>query len=243
MVLGTADYIAPEQAAAPRSADIRADIYSLGCTFYYLLAGHPPFPDGTLIEKLKAHSEQVPLPLSTVRPDAPAGLARIVEMMMAKDHSQRFQRPVDVAAALVAFVDTKAAGEALDRQASKQGDTLSVAASSASAQTQDEQSMPQPNPKPSTRSRRARVGIAGLFAVLAGTVGLLWAESPGWPGTALLYPILGYAVFFGLQVAGCARPRSCSFSLRLWRLFVWERRGGLGPPTSRCCSAANEPWG
>ena len=93
MVLGTADYIAPEQASAPRSADIRADIYSLGCTFYYLLAGHPPFPDGTLIEKLKAHSEQVPTPLSKVRPDVPPGLARIVDRMMAKDRSLRFQRP------------------------------------------------------------------------------------------------------------------------------------------------------
>ena len=71
MVLGTADYIAPEQASAPRSADIRADMYSLGCTLYYLLTGRNPFPDGTLVQKLKAHSEQTPRPLTEARPDVP----------------------------------------------------------------------------------------------------------------------------------------------------------------------------
>src|SRR5262249_36140117 len=83
MVLGTADYIAPEQASDPRSADIRADIYSLGCTFYYLLAGHPPFPGGSLLEKLKAHREQAPRPLAVVRPDLPPELTPIVDRMMA----------------------------------------------------------------------------------------------------------------------------------------------------------------
>ena len=85
MLLGTADYIAPEQASDPRSADIRADIYSLGCTLYYLLAGHPPFPGGSLLEKLKAHREQAPKPLAAVRPDLPPELARIVDRMMVKD--------------------------------------------------------------------------------------------------------------------------------------------------------------
>src|SRR5262249_7061306 len=100
MLLGTADYIAPEQAADPRSADIRADIYSLGCTLYYLLAGHPPFPGGSLFEKLQAHREQVPRTLGAVRPDLPPGLVRIVDRMMAKDRSLRFQRPSEVAEAL-----------------------------------------------------------------------------------------------------------------------------------------------
>ena len=76
MVLGTADYIAPEQVSAPRSADIRADIYSLGCTLYHLLAGHPPFPEGTLVQKLTAHTEQTPMPLSELRPDVPPGSPR-----------------------------------------------------------------------------------------------------------------------------------------------------------------------
>ena len=63
MVLGSADYIAPEQIDDPHAADIRADIYSLGCTLYFLLAGRPPFPDGSLIQKLLAHGEKTPRPL------------------------------------------------------------------------------------------------------------------------------------------------------------------------------------
>ena len=58
MILGSADYIAPEQIDDPHAADIRADIYSLGCTLYFLLAGRPPFPDRSLIQKLMAHREK-----------------------------------------------------------------------------------------------------------------------------------------------------------------------------------------
>ena len=96
MLLGTADYIAPEQARDPRSADIRADIYSLGCTLYYLLAGHPPFPDGNLAQKLASHAERIPRSLTEARADIPLKLARIVDRMMAKDRSRRFQRPAEV---------------------------------------------------------------------------------------------------------------------------------------------------
>ncbi len=74
MVLGSADYIAPEQIHDPHAADIRADIYSLGCTLYFLLAGRPPFADGSLIQKLMAHSEKTPRPLAEVRADVPPEL-------------------------------------------------------------------------------------------------------------------------------------------------------------------------
>ena len=108
ILLGTADYISPEQASAPRSADIRADIYSLGCTLYHLLVGHPPFPDGNLAKRLAAHAERTPRPLAIVRPDVTPALGRIIERMMAKDRSQRFQRPAEVAEALAPFANAKA---------------------------------------------------------------------------------------------------------------------------------------
>jgi tRNA A-37 threonylcarbamoyl transferase component Bud32/anti-sigma factor RsiW len=102
-LMGTADYIAPEQVSDPSGADIRADIYSLGCTLYYLLAGHAPFPEGTALDKLTAHCEQVPRPLTSLRHDVPPALRRALERMMAKSANQRYQTPAEVALALAPF--------------------------------------------------------------------------------------------------------------------------------------------
>jgi uncharacterized protein (TIGR03067 family) len=102
-VMGTPDYIAPEQAQDAHLADIRADIYSLGCTFYDLLAGHAPFPEGTVVAKVLAHMERSPRPLTELRPDVPPALARVVERMMAKDPAKRYQTPAEVADALAGF--------------------------------------------------------------------------------------------------------------------------------------------
>src|SRR5262245_65410050 len=101
--MGTPDYIAPEQARDPRTADIRSDIYSLGCTLYDLLTGKPPFPDGTVMQKVIAHLEQTPRPVTELRPEVPAELANIIQKMLAKDPAERYQTPAEVAAALVPF--------------------------------------------------------------------------------------------------------------------------------------------
>jgi serine/threonine protein kinase len=103
MVMGTADFMAPEQAADAHAADIRADIYSLGCTLYYLFTGRPPFPEGTVLDKLIAHQQRTPRPLSDFRADVPADLERVLERMMAKDPAGRYQTPAEVADALRPF--------------------------------------------------------------------------------------------------------------------------------------------
>ncbi len=103
-VMGTADYMAPEQAADPHRADIRADVYSLGCTLYHLLAGRTPFGPGTYTQKLAAHLRQTPAPLDQVRADVPAGLARVVERMMARDPARRYPTPADAAGALEPYL-------------------------------------------------------------------------------------------------------------------------------------------
>jgi anti-sigma factor RsiW len=103
-VMGTPEYLAPEQALDARQADVRADIYSLGCTLYCLLAGQPPFPDGTAMQKIMAHLEKQVRPLPEVRPDVPADLWAVVERMLAKDPAARYQKPVEVAQALVPFI-------------------------------------------------------------------------------------------------------------------------------------------
>jgi hypothetical protein len=101
--MGTPDYIAPEQARDASAADTRADIYSLGCTLYSFLTGQPPFPGGDYIQKVMAHIERAPRPVSEFRGDVPPELERVVERMMAKDPAQRFQTPAEVAEALAPF--------------------------------------------------------------------------------------------------------------------------------------------
>ncbi len=99
-VLGTADYLAPEQAIDSHGVDARADIYSLGCAFYFLLTGHPPFPDGTLPQRLMAHQKQQPASIAKERPDAPVDLIEICMKMMAKKAAERYQSMNDVSQAL-----------------------------------------------------------------------------------------------------------------------------------------------
>lgn len=100
IVLGTADYVAPEQVANSHAVDTRADVYALGGTLYYLLAGHPPFPSGTVSQKLLWHRTKDPTPIRQVRPDVPEGLAAAVTKMMQKDPALRYQTPAEVAADL-----------------------------------------------------------------------------------------------------------------------------------------------
>jgi WD40 repeat protein/serine/threonine protein kinase len=100
MLLGSADYMAPEQADDPRAADIRSDIYALGCTLYHLVAGRVPFPAPTLAGKLRAHREAEAPPLQQVRDDLSGDVSAVVARMMEKDPAQRYATPAEVAAAL-----------------------------------------------------------------------------------------------------------------------------------------------
>jgi len=102
-MLGTPDYIAPEQIRDAQSADIRADIYSLGCTFYHLLTGGPPFRGDHLWDLYQAHFSMEAGPLNLVRPEVPVELAAVVAKMMAKQAGRRFQTPGEVARALTPF--------------------------------------------------------------------------------------------------------------------------------------------
>jgi len=103
-VLGTADYLAPEQARDSHGVDARADIYSLGCSLYYMLTGHAPFPDGTLPQRLMRHQKEMPPAITLDRPDAPADLVEICTRMMAKKPADRYQSAGEVAEALTQWL-------------------------------------------------------------------------------------------------------------------------------------------
>ena len=96
VTLGTFDYISPEQARDPRSADTRSDIYSLGCSFFYMLAGRPPFARGTAVQKLLQHQEDRPPALSDIRIDLPKSVDVLMERMLAKNVDERPQSPTEL---------------------------------------------------------------------------------------------------------------------------------------------------
>ncbi len=104
-VLGTADYLSPEQAVDSHGVDHRSDIYSLGCTLYFLLSGHPPFPVGTLTQRLLAHQNKEPAPVVASRPEVPETLVTLLGRMMAKQPDARFGTARDLCDALTAWLD------------------------------------------------------------------------------------------------------------------------------------------
>ncbi|MCS6863803.1 MAG: protein kinase [Gemmataceae bacterium] len=104
IVLGTADYVAPEQIANSHQVDIRADIYALGGTFYFLLAGHPPFPSGSVSQKLLWHRTKEPTPIQQIRPEVCDGLAAVINKMLCKDPLHRYQTPAEVRDALEPYL-------------------------------------------------------------------------------------------------------------------------------------------
>jgi serine/threonine protein kinase len=107
-VLGTADYLAPEQAVT-NMVDVRADIYSLGGTLYFMLTGQTPFPDGTIAAKLVAHQTREPQLVEEVRPDVPPKLLEVLRVMMAKRPEDRYQQPIEVAEALAEWTELEIA--------------------------------------------------------------------------------------------------------------------------------------
>lgn len=175
-VMGTPDYIAPEQARDAHSADIRADIYSLGCTLYCLLTGGPPHQSDSVVEKLKAHAEREPEAIEAVRVDVPEELAEVIRRMMSKDPAKRFQTPAEVADALAPFVD---------QHRTDGGGTDAV-------RRGGDQAAPQ-NPLPITFA----LCFVGTLSILASVFAVVLFLATEWT-TAISAPLLSWLKFGGL---------------------------------------------
>jgi serine/threonine protein kinase len=211
--LGTPDYVAPEQTIDPRKADIRADIYSLGCTMYCLLAGRPPFQSASLYELMQAHHSRDAMPLNLAHPAVPVEVATIVAKMMAKDPTRRFQTPKEVAQALKPFFkvgsDRAAAGRQGMHQAARSENTLRTAnadistAEPASPGTGTNVSLAKSRRAPSERSSMGARPVAGEKKPVE-DVARLGAENtrrfPSW-----LWPSVGIAALLPLAVLIAAR--------------------------------------
>ena len=127
-LMGTPDFIAPEQVTDCGCVDIRADIYSLGCTLYRLLAGNAPFdrPEyGTNMAKVIAHTQQTPECISKIVPDLPADLVKTIRRMMARDPKNRFQEPNQVVAAMCKWADATALPELVAQQIGEDAPSMS----------------------------------------------------------------------------------------------------------------------
>jgi eukaryotic-like serine/threonine-protein kinase len=102
-VMGTPDYLSPEQARCLHKADIRSDLYSVGCTFHFLLTGQVLFPGGSALDKLIRHGAEKPTPVRELRPEVPAEVAAVLDKLLAKHPRERYQTPAELAAALEPF--------------------------------------------------------------------------------------------------------------------------------------------
>ncbi len=126
-ILGTVEYISPEQAENARKADIRSDIYSLGCTLYCLLTGKPPFPGHDLVEKLAARLSSEAPPIRTHRSEIPVALEQVIAKMLARDPVKRYQTPAEVAAALAPFARSRSLLMVTVDAAKPRGESASLA--------------------------------------------------------------------------------------------------------------------
>lgn len=181
--MGTPDFIAPEQVSDSHAVDARADIYSLGCTLYQLLTGQPPFTGpmyGSPFDKLRAHvSEPIP-PIRRLRPEVPAGLAEILDKMLAKAPASRFATAAEVAAALSRFA-TNGARQALPTEAHGQATATQVSPPPILPPLAPRPAARPCVPQPTIRSRRRWRLTAGWMlggTILAVSASLLFRDHP-----------------------------------------------------------------
>jgi serine/threonine protein kinase len=172
-VLGTPDYLAPEQAKDARSADIRADIYSVGCVLYHCLAGRPPFPETNIMAQMVKHATEKPVPLSAFVDNLPPGFQQVIDRFLAKAITERFPTPAEAAAALKPFAT--GGSPVLGAKVVPAYQTWLA------SESQLEMAKP---PQPGTAVRPAAAATASAPPVKPGT-----AASPALPGGSAKHPV------------------------------------------------------
>jgi serine/threonine protein kinase len=182
-IMGSPDYMAPEQAMNARNADIRSDIYGLGVTLYQLLSNSLPFGGNNVMERLVVRINQDAPPISAVRPDVPAVLVHIIARMLHRDPSQRFQTPDEVGAMLQSFVTNS-------RQLLEQHTVSAPAPTESTIEAEADDTLnlfvghlgTQARTQPARRRRKKKtswVGVISVATAIAIVCGVLYALSKG----------------------------------------------------------------
>jgi serine/threonine protein kinase len=219
VVVGTPDYLAPEQAQDGRHAGTRSDIYSLGCVLYFLLTGRPPYAGATVLEKLMAHQTQPPPALEEQRPDVPAALAALISRMLAKSPDDRPQTPAEVA-------------ETLGRYASASTGLTPFLTNASPSMARLPTCVPSPPIRADFRRSR-RVFVVGGILVLGGALAvLIWSRHQDTP------PVLASATNSSSMpeshATDPARPRLAPLSRKEMRdqALAWlVKHNTVKPPT------------
>jgi serine/threonine protein kinase len=168
VLLGTPDYLAPEQARDPRAIDVRADIYSLGGVLYHCLAGQPPFPDSNILGQMVRHATEKPRPVRELNPAVPDGLQRVLDWMLAKDPDERYPTPGRAAQALQVFLVAGSAPKQTAEEEAKMRSFLTWLEKTEAGTSLDGAPLPaSPSPPPVPAQRRGKPGT-GKFKPVKG---------------------------------------------------------------------------
>jgi serine/threonine-protein kinase len=201
-VLGTADFLAPEQALEAKTVDARSDIYSLGCTFYFLLCGHAPFAGGTLSERLVRHLFEAPVGIAKRRPELPEDLTAIVHRLIAKNPDERVQTTAELASQLkdwlVQNADKKwllahrslSAGSRAKPGELREADGDPIERPSAVATKSTRAAAPAGAPAPKTGPTTASSPVPVAAAATTGVVAPAQATAPPQPALPELIPVM-----------------------------------------------------
>jgi serine/threonine-protein kinase len=197
-VAGTPDFMAPEQFKGRPNADIRSDLYSLGCTFYFLLTGRVPFPGGAWSEKVLRHQFNLPRPVSDLRPDVPPAVEAIVLRLLAKDPDRRYPVPAALAEVLEVWLSDQNVAARLARTTppepprtppaeaagTEPASTVAEGVGEEVAPVHDLENVPQlPGAVPEAvrRPRRRRPSLATCILLLGLTVVAAWTARHLYP--------------------------------------------------------------
>lgn len=218
---GTVDYTAPEQGLLGKAGvDHRADIYSLGCTFFHLLTGRAPFAGGTLLERLMKHQMEQPVSIATLRPGTPAALNTICQKMMTKDPDKRFQHADQVSYVLSAFLKEDQRRQVAPAHEVDEGEAVPVAEESVFDLAGILQAMPTPKQGPRKGPQRS----GGLWKRVSSAPGIVLG------GAAVVVTVVMLsAIWFLVSRPASSRPAPSRPS------------GAVSKPTSSAPASRSSP--